>query len=116
MFALLLIWDFTGRPPELFERLRRYIADESWARYAGVEGLRQKVWFSDADARRWGAFYLWETEEQLEHELRTMGRVEAMTGVAPSIHRFQVEAVQEGRHSGADLLSVGLALAGKLAP
>jgi trans-2,3-dihydro-3-hydroxyanthranilate isomerase len=111
VFGLLLVWDFAGKPRELFGRLRAYIRDESWARYAGRKGLRQKVWFSDEESGRWGAFYLWESREDLEHEVRTMGRVEAMTGVAPQVYRFEVEAVQEGSHSGPDLLAVGLAMA-----
>ena len=111
MFALLLVWDFSEKPRELFEQLRRYIADESWARYAGREGLRYKVWFSNEETGRWGAFYLWDTREALEEEVRTMYRVEAMTGVAPAVCRYEVEAIQEGRHSGRDLLSAGLARA-----
>jgi hypothetical protein len=58
---------------------------------------------------RWGAFSLWDTAQAREAEVRTMGRVEAPTGVAPAVLRFEVEAIQEGRHAGADLLTVGLA-------
>jgi hypothetical protein len=67
LFALLL-WDFSAQPPELLEQLRRYIAEDSWARYADRPALRQKVWFSDQATRQWGAFYLWETEQAREHE------------------------------------------------
>ena len=114
MFALLLVWDFSGKPSQLFEQLRRYIAGESWARYAGRQDLRYKVWFSNPATGQWGAFYLWDTREALEEEVRTMRRVEAMTGVAPAIHRFEVEAIQEGRHSGQDLLRAGLAWASNM--
>jgi Putative mono-oxygenase ydhR len=111
LFALLLLWDFSSQPPELLAQLRRYIAEDSWARYADRPGLRQKVWFSNQQTRQWGAFYLWETEQAREQELATMGRVQAMTGVAPRIDRFDVEAVQEGDYSLGDLRRAGLALA-----
>jgi hypothetical protein len=113
LFALLLLWDFSTQPPQLLEQLRRYIAEDSWARYADRPALRQKVWFSNQQARQWGAFYLWETEQAREQELATMGRVQAMTGVAPRIDRFDVEAVQEGDHTLGDLRQAGLALAGR---
>lgn len=38
--------------------LRTYIAEGSWARYAHRAGLRQKLWFSEAQSMSWGAFYL----------------------------------------------------------
>ena len=111
LFALLLLWDFSNRPPELLAQLRRYVAEDSWARYADRPALRQKVWFSNQATRQWGAFYLWETEQAREHEITTMGRVQAMTGVAPRIDRFDVEAIQEGAYTLGDLRRAGLAFA-----
>ena len=82
---------------------------ESWSRYADIDDLCQKVWFSSERDATFGAFYLWATEEAMEKEIRTMYRVEAMTGVAPEILTLDVEAIQEGHHDVADLLSIGLA-------
>lgn len=45
----------------------------------------------------------------MEEEIRTMYRVKTMTGVDPTIHRFDVEAIQEGDHSIEKLTSMGLA-------
>ena len=113
MFALLLMWDFKDKPREVFDQLRKYIAEESWQRHGKQEGLRHKVWFSDEETGKWGAFYLWESKEKMEEYIRTMSRVQALTGVAPSILRYDVEAIQEGNHSGENLLSLGLAWADK---
>ena len=93
MNALLLTWNFKGKPQDVFQQLRQYIADESWARYADKAGLVQKIWFSNEKTSQFGAFYLWDTEEAMEEEIRTMYRVEALTGVAPSVRRLDVEAV-----------------------
>ncbi len=111
MFALILEWDFSGLGPDVLRKLRDYIANESWARYGTRKGLRQKVWFSNAETLHWGAFYLWESKAALLDEVETMGRVEAMTGVAPVVSIYEVEAVQEGAHSVDDLTTVGLARA-----
>lgn len=111
MFVLILEWDLRGQGPDVLRRLRDYIAGESWGRYRDREGLRQKVWFSNAETLRWGAFYLWESKAALLEEVDTMGRVEAMTGVAPSVGIYEVEAVQEGAFSIDDLTTVGLARA-----
>lgn len=109
MNALLLTWDLTAAPGTTLQELRGYIANESWARYADRASLCQKVWFSSETGRIFGAFYLWATEEAMEHEIRTMYRVEAMTGVPPTVQRLNVEAIQEGNHDVTDLLSAGLA-------
>ena len=112
MNALLLTWDLAGTPRAIFQKLRDYIATESWSRYADRTDLCQKIWFSSERDSVFGAFYLWATEEALEEEIRTMYRVEEMTGVAPSIRRLDVEAIQEGQHDVTDLSSTGLAWQG----
>ena len=109
MFVLILEWDLSGQDPQLLLKLRDYIARESWARYRTRQGLRQKVWFSNAETLRWGAFYLWESEAALLEELASMGRVEEMTGVAPEVRIYEVEAIQEGMFCIGDLTAVGMA-------
>lgn len=109
MFVLILKWDFGDQDSRLLLKLREYIAEESWARYRSTKGLRQKVWFSNVETLHWGAFYLWESKTALLEELNSMGRVEEMTGVAPDISIYEVEAIQEGMFCVGDLTGVGLA-------
>ena len=109
MYALILNWDLSQKPKEIFDQLRKYIADESWKRYENKKGLVQKIWHSNAEAGQFGGIYLWETKEAMEEEIQTMYRVKAMTGVDPTIHRFDVEAIQEGDHTIEKLTSMGLA-------
>ena len=109
MYTLILNWDLSQKPKEIFERLRTYIADESWKRYENKKGLVQKVWYSNIETGQFGGIYLWENKEAMEEEIRTMYRVKAITGVNPSIHRLDVEAIQEGAHSIENLTSMGLA-------
>jgi hypothetical protein len=116
MFALILNWDFSQKPKTIFEQLRQYIADESWKRYEGKKGLVQKIWYSNTETGQFGGIYLWESKEAMEEEIRTMYRVKAMTGVDPIIHRFDVEAIQEGDHAIDKLTSVGLAWMNKKNP
>ena len=78
------------------------------ARFRKKEGLRQKVWVSNAATGRWGAMYLFETREAAEAQARTVTKPEEMTGVKPTVELFEVEAVVEGQHSGTDLLGAGL--------
>lgn len=37
-------WSLTGAPTGTLESLRSYVEDESFARFAGLEGLRFKTW------------------------------------------------------------------------
>jgi hypothetical protein len=113
MYAALFWWQFDNKPAEFYEQLRRYIGDESWPRYVGREGLRQKVWFSNEQTQQWGALAVWEDESQMEADIEAAlasARVKELTGgVPPRIERLQVEALQEGQHAGRPLDEVGLA-------
>ena len=111
MYALLLTWDLSSNDPEVFQELRSYIAAESWQRYRGVEGLIQKVWFSNEETGVFGAFYLWQSRESRERETASMYRIEEKTGVKPVIRRFEIEAIQEGTHHVEELLERGQAWA-----
>jgi hypothetical protein len=109
MYALLLNWNLSQKPKEIFQTLREYIANESWKRYENKKGLVQKIWYSNEETGQFGGIYLWETKEAMEEEIRTMYRVKAMTGIDPTITRLTVEAIQEGTHSVQKLTSIGLA-------
>ena len=90
------------------ERLRAYIAEESLPRYRDVNGLRLKVYVSDETANTFGGFYLWESEDALAAALpRIAASLRSRYGVTPTIQRFEVEAIVEGRHATPDFASVG---------
>src|SRR4030042_136074 len=108
MYILILNWDLSEKPREIFQKLREYIANESWKRYANKKGLVQKIWYSNEETGQFGGIYLWESKDAMEEEIRTMYRVKAMTGVDPSINEFAVEAIQEGDHSLEKLTTKGL--------
>ncbi len=112
MHALVVTWDLSAGSKISIEDLRNYIRDESMARFRQVEGLRQKTWISNTETQRWGAVYLFEKQEQADEVVAHVneGRVVQLTGLRPSIERFEVEAVIEGRHSGTNLLTSGLAI------
>ncbi len=44
MHGLTVRWSLEGTPPEVMARLRDYVADPSYARFSGLEGLRFKTW------------------------------------------------------------------------
>jgi hypothetical protein len=112
MYALLVLWDLSAGSKASIEELRTYIREESMARFRQVEGLRQKTWISNDETGEWGALYVFETKEQADEIVAHVmeGRVVQLTGLRPIVRRFRVEAVIEGRHSGVDLLTSGLAL------
>jgi hypothetical protein len=109
MYALILNWDLSQKPKEIFQTLREYIKNESWKRYENKLGLIQKTWYSNEETGQFGGIYLWETKEAMEEEIRTMYRVKAMTDVDPTITRLNIEAIQEGKHNITKLTAIGLA-------
>lgn len=109
MHALILNWDLSQLPREIFQTLRSYIKNESWKRYEDKPGLIQKTWYSNEETGQFGGIYLWETTEAMEEEIRIMYRVKSMTGVDPTITRLNVEAIQEGQHQVKRLTKMGLA-------
>lgn len=112
MHALIVTWDLSAGSKVSIEKLREYIRDESMARFRQVVGLRQKTWISNPETQKWGAVYLFERREQADDVVAHVntGRVVQLTGLKPTIERFEVEAVIEGVHSGVDLLTIGLAV------
>ena len=107
MILRLVIWNLADSMTTI-EELRRYLREESVDQFEEVPGLRFKAWFSDEVTERWGAVYLWETEEAARQELPSRAR--ELIGKDPDIaEEFDVEATIEGRFALEELSRRGLA-------
>ena len=107
MILRLVIWNLADSLTTI-EDLRRYLRDESVDQFEEVPGLRFKVWISDEATERWGAIYLWETEEAARQPLPSRAR--ELIGKDPDIgEEFDVEATIEGRFELEELSRLGLA-------
>jgi hypothetical protein len=103
----LVLWNLADSQTTI-EELRRYLRDESVEAFEDVEGLRFKAWISDEVTERWGAVYVWETQEAARRELP--GRARELIGKDPDIaEEFDVEATIEGRFDIQELSRQGLA-------
>jgi Putative mono-oxygenase ydhR len=107
MILRLVIWSLADSQTTIDE-LRRYLREESVDEFEEVPGLRFKAWISDEATDRWGAVYLWETEEAAQQQLPSRAR--ELIGKDPDIgEEFDVEATIEGRFEIEDLSRLGLA-------
>jgi hypothetical protein len=103
----LVLWNLADSQTTI-EELRHYLRDESVDAFEDVEGLRFKAWISDEVTERWGAVYVWETQEAARRELP--GRARELIGKDPDIaEEFDVEATIEGRFDIQELSRQGLA-------
>jgi Putative mono-oxygenase ydhR len=103
----LVIWNLADSKTTI-EELRRYLRDESVDIFEEVEGLRFKAWISDEATERWGAIYLWESEEAARQVVPSRAR--ELIGKDPDIGEgFDVEATIEGRFEIEELSRLGLA-------
>jgi Putative mono-oxygenase ydhR len=102
-----VLWNLADSKTTI-EELRRYLRDESVDSFAEVQGLRFKAWISDEVTERWGAVYLWESQEASEQEFPSRAR--ELIGKDPDIVEvFDVEATIEGRYAVEELSRLGLA-------
>ena len=107
MIVRLVLWSLADSKTTI-EELRRYLRDESVDAFEEVEGLRFKAWISDEATERWGAVYVWESEEAARQELP--GRARELIGKDPDIGEdFDVEATIEGSFEIEELSRLGLA-------
>ncbi len=107
MLLRFVLWNLADSKTTI-EELRRYLRDESVDAFAEVPGLRFKAWISDEATDRWGAVYLWETQEASEQELPSRAR--ELIGKDPDIIEvFDLEATIEGRYADEELSRLGLA-------
>jgi hypothetical protein len=103
----LVLWNLADSKTTIAE-LRRYLRDESVDAFSDVPGLRFKAWISDEATERWGAVYLWESNEASRAELPSRAR--ELIGKEPDIlEEFDVEATAEGQFEDAELARRGLA-------
>jgi hypothetical protein len=103
----IVLWNLADSKMTIAE-LRRYLREESVDRFAEVPGLRFKAWISDEVTERWGAVYLWESEESAQQVVPSRAR--ELIGKDPDIGEdFDVEATIEGRFEIEELSRLGLA-------
>jgi Putative mono-oxygenase ydhR len=106
----LVIWNLADSQTTI-EELRRYLRDESVDQFEQVPGLRFKAWISDESTERWGAVYLWESEEAASQVVPSRAR--ELIGKDPDIgEEFDVEATIEGHFEIEELSRLGLAFEG----
>ena len=107
MIVRFVLWNVADSQTTIAE-LRRYLRDESVDAFEDVEGLRFKAWISDEVTERWGAFYVWESQEASRQVLPSKAR--ELIGKEPDIvEEFDVEATIEGRFDIEELSRLGLA-------
>jgi hypothetical protein len=86
----IVIWNLADSQTNVGE-LRRYLRDEAVPAFEQVPGLLFKGWFSDEVGERWGAVYVWESQEASEQELPSRAR--ELIGKNPDIvDVFDLEA------------------------
>ena len=107
MLVRLVLWNLADSKTTVQE-LRRYLRDESVDQFAEAPGLRFKAWISDEATERWGAIYLWESQEASEAPFPSRAR--ELIGKDPDIaEEFDLEATIEGRFDVEELSRRGLA-------
>jgi Putative mono-oxygenase ydhR len=107
MILRLVLWNLADSKTTI-EELRRYLREESVDQFEQVPGLRFKAWVSDEVTERWGAVYLWESEEAAAQVIPSRAR--ELIGKEPDIgEEFDVEATIEGEFEIEALSRLGLA-------
>ena len=101
MVVRLVLWSLADSLTNVGE-LRRYLRDESVAQFEVVQGLLFKAWVSDETTERWGAIYVWESQEAADQLVPSRAReligkdpeiaeifdLEASVSVAPQLARL----------------------------
>lgn len=105
MVLRLVIWNLADSQTNVGE-LRRYLRDEAVPAFEQVPGLLFKGWFSDEVSERWGAVYVWESQEASEQELPSRAR--ELIGKNPDI--VEVFDLEASVSVASQLARLGLAL------
>jgi hypothetical protein len=102
-------WEIDGSGTTIAE-LREYLRGESVDAFGAVEGLRLKLWIADEERNRWGAVYLWESDDVPAQPLPSRAR--EIIGKDPDFEEwFDLEASVEGAFAEALLSRRGNAFA-----
>jgi hypothetical protein len=110
MILRLVLWNLADSQTTI-EELRGYLREESVDQFEQVPGLRFKAWISDDATERWGAVYLWESEEAASQVVPSRAR--ELIGKEPDIgEEFDIEATIEGEFEIEALSRLGLAFEG----
>ena len=90
MVVRIVLWNLADSLTNIGE-LRRYLQDEAVPQFEEVPGLLVKLWLSDDVTERWGAIYLFESQEASEQPLPSRAR--ELIGKEPDIIEvFDLEA------------------------
>jgi hypothetical protein len=85
-----VLWSLADSQTNVGE-LRHYLADEAVDAFSEVPGLLFKAWISDEASERWGAIYVFESQEASEQQLPSRAR--ELIGTDPDIVEiFDLEA------------------------
>ena len=101
MFGLSVRWSLAGASSDDVEDLRSYVETESFARFAGLAGLRFKTWRA-REGEWFEGTYVFASDEaraafQRDFEAgASTAPVTALLGVAPTIEPFEVVAAVRG--------------------
>src|SRR5256885_16482745 len=90
MLVRFVLWNLADSLTNVGE-LRRYLVDEAVEAFDEVEGLLFKGWLSDESTERWGAVYVWASDEASEQPLPSRAR--ELIGKDPDVVEvFDLEA------------------------
>ncbi|MGE7439256.1 MULTISPECIES: YdhR family protein [Kitasatospora] len=109
MKAMIAWWDLT-ESQQSAETLRDFLREEAEQAWSDIPGLILKIWVSDPASNRWGAVFLWESEEAAAAAKMPRSAGELIGYPLAFREWFDVEATVEGLHSLTSLSGLGLAL------
>ncbi|HEY3921137.1 MAG TPA: YdhR family protein [Gaiellaceae bacterium] len=90
MIVRLVLWNLADSKTNIAE-LRRYLADEGVDVWSDVPGLLFKAWISDESSERWGAIFVYESQEAAEQSVQS--RTRELIGKQPDVVEvFDLEA------------------------
>jgi putative monooxygenase ydhR len=90
MLVRFVLWNLADSLTTI-DDLRSYVRDESVDAFEEVPGLLFKAWIADEATERWGAVYVFESEEAADQPLPSRAR--ELIGKDPEIAEvFDVEA------------------------
>jgi hypothetical protein len=113
MYGLVTRWSLAGTSPEVSDRLRDYVRNQSHPRFTGRPGLIEKIWTMQPGGFFAGD-YIWATAEARTAFVASLAEapspVTAIIGHGPNVvDEFEIVAVAEGGAGLAGLTTRGTA-------